>query len=347
MFYPAAALYAAAALPASVLAMARGWSALWHAHEMLFGFALAVVAGNQLGALPAGRLFALLFLWVAARAAFVLHPAGLAAAALNAAFAIALGVHIVPRLLVAAKKARNRALPAILAALCAIAALWHAHLVLAAVVAFALLMLFMGGRIIPPAVAGQLHRQGEILQARVQPRLEGSLLIAGLAALAGVAFPQAYPLAPAALAAMGVLAAVRLARWRLWRLRGRADLLCLAAGYAWLALGLVALASGRHASAAIHIVTVGALGSLTFNVMAASWLLRSRRTPEGSRIIVAGTLLVAAAAALRVVGAFQAGPWLYLAAGAWSAAFALLLLLFARTPRRTRTGRSSPASGGR
>lgn len=334
VFYPAAALYAAVALPASVWAMARGWSPLAHAHEMLFGFALAVVAGNQLGALPAGRVFALLLLWLAARAGFVLAPGSFAAAALNGAFAIALGAHIVPRLLAAAKKLRNRALPAILAALCAVAALWHADLVLPAVVAFALLMLFMGGRIIPPAVAGQLQRQGESLEARVQPRLEGALLVAGLAALAGVAFPQTYPLGPAALAAAGTLAAARLARWRLWRLRGRADLLCLASGYAWLALGLVALASRWHASAAIHLVTVGALGSLTFNVMAASWLLRARRTPEGSRVIVAGTLLIAAAAILRLVGAFQAGSWLYLAAGCWSAAFALLCLLFWRSRRR-------------
>ena len=338
LFYPAAAAYAALALPGSVLAMSRGWSPLAHAHEMLFGFALAVVAGNQLGALPARRLLALFLLWVAARAAFVLEPAGPAAVALNAAFAVVLGAHIVPRLLAAAKKLRNRALPAILAALCVLSALWHEELVLAAVVAFALLMLFMGGRIIPPAVAGQLQRQGEVLEARVQPRIEGALLLAGLAALVGAALPQTDPLEPAALAAAGILAAVRLARWRLWRLRGRADLLCLASGYAWLALGLVALATGRHASAAMHLVTVGALGSLTFNVMAASWLLRARRAPEGSRIIVVGTLLIAAAALLRVAGAFQPGPWLYLAAACWSAAFVLLCALFWRSRRAGKPG---------
>jgi uncharacterized protein involved in response to NO len=303
--------------------MARGWSPLWHAHEMLFGFALAVVAGNQLGALSWPRLWAMLSVWAAARTAFLAAPESPASAALNAAFAFLLALQVVPRLLGAAKKLRNRALPAIIAGLCAAAVLWRPALLLPAVVLFSLLMLFMGGRIIAPAVAGQLHRQGERLHARVQPRIEGAMLVTGILGLT-----QVFPLAPAALAAAGGLAALRMARWRLWRLRGRPDLLCLAAGYAWLALGLLALgaalAAGRHVSAAIHLVTVGALGTLTFNVMAMSWLLKARRMAEGSRVVVAGTLLIAAATLLRVSGS----PGI--AAGCWSAAFVLLLALFAR-----------------
>lgn len=345
VFYPAAALYAATALPASVLGMARGWSPLWHAHEMLFGFALAVVAGNQLGAAPAGRILALLAVWAGARLAFLVAPASAVAAALNAAFAVLLAIHVVPRLFGAAKKLRNRALPAILAALCAAAAFWRPTLLLPAVVLFSLLMLFMGGRIIAPAVAGQRYRQGEHLDARVQPRLEAAIIIAGIVALAALAVP-ATSLAAAALATAGVLAAARLARWRLWALRGRSDLVCLAAGYAWLSLGLIALgaslAAGRHQSAAVHLITVGALGSLTFNVMAMSWLLKARRVPDRSAAILIGTLLLAAATVFRVIGSFDAGPWLHVAAGCWSAAFALLLALFARTRRRSRRGRSSP-----
>lgn len=338
VFYPAAALYAAAALPASVLGMARGWSPLWHAHEMLFGFALAVVAGNQLGAVPAGRVLALLAVWAGARLAFLLAPASAVAAALNAAFAVLLAIHVVPRLFGAAKKLRNRALPAILAALCAAAAFWRPALLLPAVVLFSLLMLFMGGRIIAPAVAGQRHRQGERLDARVQPRLEAAILIAGIVALAALAVPATSLLAAAALATAGVLAAARLARWRLWALRGRPDLLCLAAGYAWLALGLMglgaALAAGRHASAALHLITVGALGTLTFNVMAMSWLLKARRVPDRSAAILVGTLLLAAATAFRLIGSFDAGPWLHIAAGCWSAAFLVLCALFAGSARR-------------
>lgn len=339
-FYPAAALYAALGLPASVLAMPAGWSPRWHAHEMLFGFALAAVAGNQLGALSGWRLGVLLAAWLGARAAFFASPGGLAAAIANAAFAALLAGLVAPRLLGAAKKLRNQALPAVLVALCASAIAFHFvfYPLSAVVLLLATLMLFMGGRIIVPGVAGQLERQGIRLAARVQPRIEGAILVAmGLAVIAS--FFRLHLMVAALCLVAGILAAIRLARWRLWALRGRPDLFCLASGYAWLALGLAAFgaaaAIGRLQSEALHLITVGALGTLTFNVMAMSWLAKARRDRARSVIIVWGTALVAAATLLRVAGALEA------AALCWSAAYALLLALFLIhikvPPRRGRT----------
>ena len=158
-----------------------------HAHEMLFGFALAVVAGNQLGPSGIARLAGLLGFWALARATFVLAPQSIAAAAANATFAVLLAAQIAPRLLGAAKKWRNQALPLVLIGICAAAAAFHvapeASLELA-VLLFALLMLFMGGRIIAPAVAGQFYRQGAKLDARVQPRVEAGLIVAMAIAVA-------------------------------------------------------------------------------------------------------------------------------------------------------------------
>lgn len=330
LFYPAAALYAAFFLPLSVAVMPPAW----HAHELLFGYALAVVAGNQLGPARPRRIALLFALWLAARAAFLLAPEGRLALLANAAFALGLALQVAPRLLRAAKKMRNRVLPAVLVALCAaaIARSFGAGVLLGAVMLFAMLMLFMGGRILAPAIAGQLQRQGERLEARVQPRLEAALMIgAGVAAVASFA-PEAHPLAAAASGAAGLLAAARMVRWRAWRLRGRPDLLCLGAGYAWLALGLLALAAafalGRGLPEAIHVVTVGALGTLTFNVMASTWLLRARADPARSATIVRGTLLLAAATVARAAAALAPWPWLLVGALCWSAAFALLFALF-------------------
>jgi uncharacterized protein involved in response to NO len=311
-----------------------------HAHEMLLGFALAVVAGNQLGLASAQRVVGLLALWAAARAAFLVLPASLLSVALNSAFAGLLALQVAPRLFGSAKKLRNQALPAILAGLCIAAVSWELSYrsgsgapTRAVVLLFALLMLFMGGRIIAPTVAGQLHRQGRPLDARVQPRLEGALLLAGAIALLGLAVPSSPSFSGMGAAAAGVLAAVRLVRWKLWSLRGRPDLLCLACGYAWLSAGLVAfgaaLLSGRLESAAIHLITVGALGTLTFNVMALSWKLKARRSPEeGSVAIVLGTSLLGAAAAARVAGAFDPTPWLLVAAACWAGAYVVLLGIF-------------------
>jgi uncharacterized protein involved in response to NO len=353
LFYPAAAGYAALVLPLSVLAMtgAIGGPATLaqphaHAHEMLFGFALAVVAGNQLGMARGPFVFGMVLLWAAARLAFALAPGGVPAAALDSGFAAALALRIVPRLLGAAKKWRNRALPAVILGLCAGSVAWavarHAgeagvprSLVLSVVLLFSTLLLFMGGRLIAPAIAGQLHRQGMRLEARVQPRLEGALLACGALAAAGAAVAAMSDAAAPAAVLAGVLALVRMGRWRPWALRGRPDLVCLAVGYAWLGMGLVglgaALAAGRYQTAAVHVITVGALGTLTLTVMATLWLAKSRRTPARSPEIVAGTVLLAASTVLRIVGAAYPGPWLIASAACWSAAYAALLLLFWRT----------------
>src|SRR5574337_950702 len=214
---------------------------LGHAHEMLVGFALAVVAGYQLPQMTRERLALMLGLWLAGRVLFIAFAGNLAASVPDVAFAFALVAHIVPRLFVAAKKLRNLALPLVLSALCVAAALFDVLLhitlgvpveavVLALVLLLSALMLFMGGRILAPAVAGQFYRQGRNLAARVQPRIEAaSLILVGIAIVA------------AAVPAAGVAAFVRLVRWRIWECEGRPDLACLGIGYTWLAVGLVAL----------------------------------------------------------------------------------------------------------
>jgi uncharacterized protein involved in response to NO len=317
VFYPVAALYAALTLPFTVALRPA-----LHAHEMLVGFALAVVAGNQLGPASGAQVASLLGLWIAARVASFVDPGGWVDAIANGAFAALVGLNVAPRLFGAAKKWRNLALPLVLTGLCIAAAFWPVGRE-AMIVLFCALLLFMGGRILAASVAGQLYRQGQPLDARVQPRLEGALLIACALALF---FP-----APALLAA-GVLAAVRMARWRLWQLRGRPDLLCLAAGYGWLALGLalfgIASAAGEFERIALHVITIGALGTMTFNVMASSWLLKARRAPpQHIPALVCGTGLIAAAALLRAIGEFEP-PWLLVAAACWTGAFSILLGVF-------------------
>jgi uncharacterized protein involved in response to NO len=361
LFFPAATAYAIFVLPASLLSMLGMASALpalaspaGHAREMLFGFALAAVAGNQLGPMPVPRLVLLFALWAIARVAFLFSPLGWPAGASNAAFAVLLAAQVAPRLLRSAKKLRNLALPAVLLGICAgeialqlvprvgLAAAEY-RVLLTTVLLFALLMLFMGGRLIAPAVAGQFHRQGGNLDARVQPRIEAALIVCMAIAIAASMSARGALVAVSAIAllAAGLLAALRLLRWRLWMLRARPDLLCLAAGYAWLAAGLLALgaalAAGGNPTVALHVITVGSIGTLTLNVMAMTWTLKARQDPSRSRLPVVGTLLIGAATVLRVLaglGVADAGSLLLIAALCWSGAFTVLLVLFASVRRR-------------
>ncbi len=355
-FFPAATLFGALLLPWSVAAMLRVFPApgslatpFGHAHEMLLGYALAVVAGYQLPPMARARALGLFALWVAARVAF-LALEGVLAVVFDIAFAVVLALHVAPRLFRSAKKLRNQGLPLVLTALCLGAVGFDAALLVAGVttlqalatavvLVLTTLMLFMGGRIIAPAAAGQRYRQGETLAARVQPRLEGALLVVMAIAVALVALPSWDAGLRVACAAAGVLALVRLVRWRLPACRGRPDLLCLGAGYAWLGVGLLAIAStepGAARTAALHLITIGALGTLTLNVMASTLLLRLRRPAAAERIPIAATVLIGAAALLRVAAAAdpsQATRLLIAAATCWAAGCLAALWLIAPCAR--------------
>lgn len=351
-FFPAAALYGAVAVPASVYGMLDGEQHIpglatraAHAHELLFGYALAVVAGYLTGRASAARLALLLGFWLAARVSYLMAPYGVPAALLNTGFAAAMALTVAPKLIRAAKKWRNKMLGPLIVALAIAVSVFHLALVVESprfqllalresVVMLALLMLFMGGRIIAPAVAGAIERSGGTMEARVQPRIEGALLLVMLVAVLGTACPRADEVAGVSLIAAGVLAAVRLLRWRLWHCRSRTDLLCLGAGYGWLAAGLILLGSARLGAlpiaTATHGITVGALGSLTTAVMGRVHLVKCRVRPESAgRTMSLIAVAMSAAALVRIAGGGTAGT-LWLAAALWSMGLLLLLGLFRR-----------------
>lgn len=359
-FFPAAALYAAVVLPLSVAGMIAGFPPFpgladpsGHAHELLFGYGLAVVAGFLINRIGRAALVLLFSLWLAARAAFLFAPDGVVTVFANVAFAVLLAVLAAPQFLKAAKKLRNRLTGPLVIALSAALVVFHGAVFASsgfverlalhqAVLLFALLMLFMGGRILAPAIAGHVQRRGMNLQSRVQPRIEGALLGAMLLAIVAAPFPAAAPAAGIALLAAALLAAIRLCRWRLWLCGGRPDLLALAAGYAWLVAGLAWLGlehSGLVAAGTtgLHAITAGALGTLTATVMLRTRLIKAGLDPAAAAGVWVPAALIAVAAIMRLSGG---GMGILLAAsGVWSAAFLAVFLALVRIPRR-RSGKN-------
>ncbi|MCC5857906.1 MAG: NnrS family protein [Ectothiorhodospiraceae bacterium] len=352
LLFPLAALQAALIVPASLYGMRSGAPALaglssplGHAHELLFGFALAVVGGYLINRIRRDVLWLLAGIWLMARILFLYLPGSMLATLANVAFAVLLIWHAAPQFLRAAKRWRNRLIGPLLIALGLTAAGYHLagfplrpRIVEMSLLLFALLMLFMGGRIIAPAVAGAIERAGGQLTARVQPGIEGSLILLLLGALLVRPLPQGAGISGLMLLIAGFLAAVRLLRWQPWRIRQRPDLLCLILGYAWLAVALGLLGGawtiGLSApGAATHALTVGAMGTLTATVMARVRLVRRRLDParEWSTPVIA--LLVSLAAVLRV-GWPAADAALWVASAAWSAAWLLVLGLFLRVRAR-------------
>ncbi len=357
-FFTAACLYAVLMVPLAMLAR-HGYGPValaaptGHAFEMLFGFALALIAGYLLGPMLRRRLVLFLFFWLLARIIGLTALAGWLTVISNAVFVALLAWHLLPRLWVA-KKWRNRMLTPLLGLICAMTIVTaltgqldqhglQRYLLTESVQLFALLMLFMGGRMLAPAAAGEFYRQGMELEARVQPHIEAGLIVTVTAAF--VLAPIAASVSGALLIVSGMLAGIRLIRWQLWHCLARPDLICLGLGYGWLALGLVMLGiaklnGGDYFSTAIHAITVGALGTLATNVVVRVTLLHVKQYPSCIPQIAAMTSIMTLAAITRIGADFSVHREMLLAiaAAAWSTGFlfALFILLdcLAHTPPR-------------
>lgn len=349
--FPLAAAYAALILPLSILALLTGlpaptglYSVFGHAHELLVGYAMLVVAGYLLGPIDTRKVLLLITVWLLARIGSLWFPGSLLAGSGALAVAGLTAAWIVPRFTRSAKKWRNKTTAPLLIILCGLLVFaaqpaWQGQTVLLELLlGLALLMFFMGGRIIAPAVAGHLLRQQRTLQARVQPTIEGAVLIMLFVVLALYPLPSllSKQIAGVLILVCGLLTAVRLLRWQLWHCRDRADLLLLGAGYVWLALGLCLLGVALVfkpvlLSAGIHALTVGALGTLTVTVMARTQLMQRYRDPNARPLSHVAGLMINCAALLRVIPAIlgqQSRVWLFSSALLWMLSFLLLLMVF-------------------
>lgn len=349
LFFPAASILAALVVPLSIYAAmsGTGWPpgllGAGHGHELVFGFALALVAGYTLGPQPRRVLLPLFSLWLLARVAWLIAPESFIAQALSPAFALLLARYVVPRFN-AAKKWRNKIAGPLILLLCVLAPVFwlsgwintntnfpvpgRLQLLHSAIIGLMLLMTFMGGRIIAPAVAGTLGKKGIPLEARVQPRIEGALLLLlSTAVMSSLIQPLAI-LTGLLLLTCAALILVRTFRWRLWHCPERSDLLIFALGYLWLAVGAFTLGAhliaGRPVVPALHLITIGALGTLSASVMLRlAWQRAHRCPPPAWQVLALGALMAATAIARYIAGPvpFSEPNWLWLSAGLWCLAY--------------------------
>jgi uncharacterized protein involved in response to NO len=325
---------------------------VWHGHEMLFGFAVAVIAGflltaarNWTGiATPSGPPLAALFLlWLAGRLGFLIPglPAPLVAL-LDLAFLPVLA-WVLAAPIHKAKQLHNYPFPIMLLALTLANALVHGdalgwtpgtartglHLAAYGVVA---MIMVMGGRVIPSFTDNKLGSR-----ARRWPLLERLLPAVTLGTLLAALLAPASPLTALAAALAAAMHGARLAGWYTRKLWSVPLLWILHLGYAWIVLGFALLALsaaglGSAASSALHAFTAGAIGTLTLGMMARVSLGHSGRMLEPAPLMTWAFVAVNLAALSRVAlplvfpAAWSAG---ITAAGLlWMAAFGLFSALY-------------------
>ncbi len=358
-FFLLAALSAVALVPSWLWALDRGnlspyWAgAAWHAHEMLFGFTTAVIAGFLLTAASnwtkrrtaTGSALALLAaLWLAGRLAplFIENPP--LVALIDLAF--------IPALLLPLGRAvlgsRNRRNYGILLLLCGLFVAnlamhleqlamhgWAASWLPAAgsgqrwalrwIAAFILLI---GGRVIP------FFTRNATGDARIRPvrALDLTSFALFACAVVGEALALAAPLQAALWLAAGLSHLTRMVTWGTYR--AAAPLLWIlhfgyAATAAAFALEGLALLGAVPYTTALHTFTVGGIGALTLGMMARVSLGHSGRPLIVPRRVAFAFISLALSAVSRTVAPIwfpeSLQHWWVASGILWTLAFALLL----------------------
>jgi uncharacterized protein involved in response to NO len=330
----------------------------WHAHEMLFGFVIAAIAGFLLTAIPnwTGRmplqgipLVVLVGGWLVGRLAVggsAWLGAGIAAVLDLSFLTLLLGV--VLREILAGRNWRNLPMPVVLGALLVANALTHAEAVgLAATGALGqrlgigiviLLIGLVGGRIIPSFTLNWLKKRGQSSLPASFGALDRGVLGLAAAALASWVIAPENLIGGAALIVAGLASLVRLARWRGHLTLAEPLVWSLHLGFLWVPVGLLFLGlSGVFAevppAAGLHALTAGAMGGMTLAVMTRATLGHTGRPLAADRLTAAIYLLGALAALLRVGASLSADlylPLLWTSGLAWSAAFGLFVAHYGR-----------------
>ena len=365
-FFFAAGLWAALAMAVWIV-MLSGRDVLptafdpvsWHAHEFLFGYLGAVVAGFMLTAVPnwTGRLpivgwplAGLFALWLLGRLAVSMsdfHPA-LAVAAADLSFAVLLALAMT-REIVAGRNWRNLMIVGLLVAFILANGLFHWEAArgdyasggagLRLGLATGLMMIaVVGGRIVPSFTRNWLVKRDDTVlptpPMQVFDKLSLLLLLGALLAWVGWPFDV---LTGVLLVLASIAHFVRLARWAGHR-TGAEPLVCvLHLAYLFLPVGALVQGLAIHwpdmigAGPAQHLWMAGCIGLMTLAVMTRATLGHTGGTLTAGAGTTALYLLLVAAVLARVladVWPLWAGGLHTVSAACWIAAFVGFALIY-------------------
>lgn len=367
-FFFGASIWAAVAM-ALWMAMLLGALALptafdpvsWHAHEFLFGYLGAVIAGFMLTAVPnwTGRLpvvgwplAGLFSLWLLGRAAMTFSGAvpPTLVAAFDLLFPVALTVTMA-REIIAGRNWRNLMVVGLVAVFTFANGVFHweaaqglyaadgygLRLGLGAVI---MMVSLIGGRIVPSFTRNWLaKRQTAVLPVPPMQTYDKACLLALLTAIiAWLFWPQAA-VSGVLLLVAGALHLVRLARWAGYQTLAEPLVWVLHFGYVFVPLGAIALGLAMlfpnvgGTAAAQHLWMAGAIGLMTLAVMTRATLGHSGQTLTAGL----GTTALYGLVIIAVLSRVLAGIWpqgisaLHMLSGAsWIAAFCGFALLYGR-----------------
>lgn len=332
-----------------------GGSYWWHSHEMLFGFASAIIAGFLLTAVQnwtgipglRGRNLILLFLlWLVARVGllFPQFAGSVVIAMLDIAFMPVAAV-LLAKPLIAVNQKRNLFFVPVMALFAIANALTHAgvssgdysyfqHGIAIAIFLVTLLMVVVGGRVMPMFTANGTQTP------KVAPiGWLDKLSIATVVLVLIVHLFTAQQLLPSNVMAglfflAGLSNFVRCIRWRIWVTLKVPLVWSLHVSYLCMAIGLMLIGLSYFNNAlpyttALHLLTVGGMGGLILAMISRVSLGHTGRMLELEPMMPIAFICLFLAAGLRVAGVFwlplQTTSVLSLSALLWVVAYGLFI----------------------
>jgi uncharacterized protein involved in response to NO len=322
----------------------------WHMHEMVFGFAIAVIVGFLFTAArnwtglptPRGRHLAVLVLvWLAGRVAMLAAPP-LWGALVDLLF-LPLAAWPLYRVIRQSGNTRNLFLVVLLGLLTLANALFHAAglgwvalspatPVHAAILVIVIIESVIGGRVIPMFTTNGAPGVKPVVRPRHDQIALGIVATASLAWVFGAPGPLSAALCM--LAACALL--LRLAGWKSHRTLHVPLLWILHLSYAWIPIGFVLLALAAlglgAASTAFHAMAVGSMAGLIIGMMTRTTLGHTGRVLKAGRVEPVMYALIQLGALTRVLAAFVPMAWrnaaLLVSGLCWCAAFVLFLVAY-------------------
>jgi uncharacterized protein involved in response to NO len=329
----------------------------WHVHEMLFGYLPALIAGFLLTAMPnwtdrmplrGAPLLFLFLLWLIGRLLMAGPLTGAATAAvIDGSFLALLALYIWREIVVAG--VWDRAPIGILVSLYAITnILFHLSALRGvatdfperlALAVMTLMLTVIGGRLTPTFTREFFAQRYMPGPPEIFSPLDGiaiALVLVGV--ITWVLQPESL-WAGAMLIVAGLASVIRLLRWRGWRTWREPLVMILHVGYGWIGLFLMALGTsilgvGFSPENAVHLLTTGAMGTMTLAVMTRASLGHTGRPRHADRRTVAMYLLINVGALLRVFAPNVDPPttlsyaMLGLSAFSWSGAYLLFAVVY-------------------
>lgn len=327
-------------------------SVSWHAHEMIYGFTIAIIAGflltavaNWTGGAPARQihLAGLCFLWLAGRVVMNIDL-GLPfyiIFAIEGAFIPALAVSLAIPLLRSWNK-RNFVFLILLSVLfaCDMSFLIteeRTALYIAVMVIITMISL-VGGRIIPAFTVAALRRRGEEGFQTPQDKLDILALLSLASIILVLLFlgTQGNILAGIAF----ISTAIHFYRMRVYhtiKILNDPMVWILHAGYVWVIIGLLLIGISSLGllsfSTALHALTAGAIGSMTLGMMCRVSLGHTGRNLKAGRLTILAFVLIQVAALARVFGAMlmpaYSNEWIVISALLWAVCFGFYVVVYA------------------